>query len=145
MDALLRLPEYASCPRCGEYHIEALRRGGLCANCAYVDPAKGRGPCLVCGGSDLPLQDHHIAGRRKSDVTVPICLNCHSVLSRRQRHNEQDSETKALLYGALAMALLWWERLDGEQKQARIQWLVDKFFVLVSKLNSSFEIRLGAR
>ncbi len=139
------LSEYASCPLCGEYHTEALRRGGLCANCASVDPFKDRGLCIVCGERDLPLQNHHVAGRRKSDITVPTCLNCHSVLSRRQRHSEQDTEIKALLYGALDIALLWWERLDGEQKQACIQWLLDNFFALVSKLNSNFEIRVGAR
>ncbi len=139
------LSEYASCPLCGEYHTEALRRGGLCANCAGVDPSKDRGPCLVCGERDLPLQNHHVAGRRKSDITVPICLNCHSVLSRRQRHNEQDTEIRALLYGALDIALLWWERLDGEQKQACIQWLLDKFFGLISGPPTNVAIRLDKR
>ncbi len=86
-----------------------------------------------------------MAGRRKSDLTIPVCLNCHSVLSRRQRHNEQDTEIKALLYGALDMVLLWWERLDGERKRAYIQLLLDKFFGLISGPPTNVAIRLDKR
>lgn len=44
------------------------------------------GFCVLCGYHTDPLniQWHHIAGRKHDDVTIPVCLNCHSSLSRMQ-------------------------------------------------------------
>lgn len=77
-------PDYASCTECDEYRQAALRKSaiGLCHNCA--DNAHPRGYCWACKREDLPLERHHLAGRRHANFTVPICLNCHALLSRRQ-------------------------------------------------------------
>lgn len=48
---------------------------------------KSGGSCLICGYSEDPLilEQHHIAGRRNSDVTITVCPNCHRKLSMNQR------------------------------------------------------------
>lgn len=64
------------------------------------------GCCLICGFSGDPtiiegyrvasertiIEDHHIAGRKNSDVTICVCPNCHRWLSNKQ--NAQDAEDK---------------------------------------------------
>jgi len=42
--------------------------------------------CVVCGfDNPLALELHHIAGRAYDDELVPVCRNCHRVLSDAQR------------------------------------------------------------
>ena len=43
--------------------------------------------CHLCGYYLYPLiiEKHHIAGRRYSDITIPVCPNCHRILSTKQR------------------------------------------------------------
>jgi hypothetical protein len=75
--------EYASCA-CGEYHQAALRRlpdGRRCFNC--TDTRHRRGLCLGCEQSG-PLEEHHIGSKRHLPQTIPVCLNCHAILSRWQ-------------------------------------------------------------
>lgn len=44
------------------------------------------GHCCICGIIDpLVLEEHHIAGRKHSDLTLTLCANCHQKLSRKQR------------------------------------------------------------
>ncbi|SFM86979.1 hypothetical protein [Nitrosomonas communis] len=78
------LADYTSCQQCGEYRKAALRKSaiGLCLNCA--DQKHRKGSCWVCRKNHLPLERHHFAGRKHAALTVPICLNCHALLSRRQ-------------------------------------------------------------
>ena len=44
--------------------------------------------CLLCGYCDNPLiirykilELHHIAGRQNNNITIPVCPNCHAILS----------------------------------------------------------------
>ena len=46
----------------------------------------------MCGYCDNPLiirykiiELHHIAGRQNSNITIPICPNCHAILSLAQQ------------------------------------------------------------
>lgn len=43
--------------------------------------------CCLCGYYENPLiiERHHIAGRNNSEVTIPVCPNCHRILSNKQR------------------------------------------------------------
>ncbi|SFF03427.1 hypothetical protein [Nitrosomonas sp. Nm166] len=76
--------DYPSCSQCGEYRKVALRKPeiGLCHNCA--DKTHRKGLCKICRNDHLPLELHHLAGRKHAPNTIPICLNCHAMLSRRQ-------------------------------------------------------------
>jgi hypothetical protein len=33
--------------------------------------------CFICGSSSGPLEGHHVARSRNSDLTVPLCHGCH--------------------------------------------------------------------
>ena len=45
---------------------------------SYFD---GTGICLVCGEvNPLVLHNHHIYGRKNSEVTITTCTNCHTLL-----------------------------------------------------------------
>lgn len=78
------LSDYQSCSRCGEYRKPALRKNesSLCHNCA--DKKHRKGLCKICCRDHLPLEQHHLAGRKHAPNTMPVCLNCHAMLSRRQ-------------------------------------------------------------
>jgi hypothetical protein len=42
--------------------------------------------CLFCGIDDpLVMELHHVAGRAFDDVSVPVCRNCHRILSDQQK------------------------------------------------------------
>ena len=78
---------YAGCT-CGEYLTDALRRRlkngrPQCMNCA--DTRHNRGLCAVCLQDAVPIENNHIAGRKYSDTVIPVCLNCHAILSQSQR------------------------------------------------------------
>lgn len=46
----------------------------------------GSGCCVICFESNpLVLEEHHVAGRRNSDITFTVCANHHAILSRMQR------------------------------------------------------------
>lgn len=44
------------------------------------------GCCVICGFNQDPriLELHHIAGRKNSDIVIPVCPNCHRSLSMGQ-------------------------------------------------------------
>lgn len=50
------------------------------------------GCCLLCGYNEDPriLEEHHIAGRKNSDITITVCPNCHRKLSRKQYTWDKD-------------------------------------------------------
>lgn len=102
------LPAYPSCAVCGELRHPALHVSGrrvLCFNCS--DGRHRQGLCSQCF-TVAPLEDHHPFGRDANrlvackiadtllithqskavglcqDVTEPLCLNCHAVVSARQ-------------------------------------------------------------
>jgi len=108
----VRRDEYASCRECGEYADAALRTIGgvcLCANCA--DSHHQHGVCSICEQT-RPIEAHHIAGRRQVSDTIPVCLNCHRILSQRQYqwHPSWRVQRRPLLFmlqGALDSLYLW--------------------------------------
>lgn len=125
------LPEYASCERCGEYAAAALRvvtehrherehgeanaseRHILCANCTDTTHTQRR--CAICGGM-LPSELHHVASERQHPtLLLPVCLNCHRILSARQYrwHPAWRTEAHPLAYvlqGVCDVVCLWLER-----------------------------------
>ena len=50
------------------------------------------GYCNVCGFIEEPLiiQNHHIAGKNNDYFTIPVCPNCHTILSLDQRTWDED-------------------------------------------------------
>lgn len=46
--------------------------------------ALNAGQCAICERGDGPFEEHHVAGRHNSDLTVSACLRCHGRLSERQ-------------------------------------------------------------
>jgi hypothetical protein len=53
--------------------MELLRTASLESEC-----------CAICERRDGPFEEHHVAGRRHGDLTIPACLPCHRRLSERQ-------------------------------------------------------------
>jgi hypothetical protein len=55
---------------------------------AWVERVKagdlGSDLCAICERRDGPFEEHHIAGKLNSDLTVTVCLHCHGRLSERQ-------------------------------------------------------------
>jgi len=47
---------------------------------------KSGGWCPLCLLQVRPceIQNHHIAGRQNSNLTIPVCLRCHQLLSLKQ-------------------------------------------------------------
>jgi len=63
------IPEiYPVCSECMEYDKQ--RHEILCRN--EISES-----CPLCGYSGLAMQNHHIYGRKNSDITIRICANCH--------------------------------------------------------------------
>ena len=40
--------------------------------------------CAICEREDGPFEEHHVAGRLNSGLTICACLRCHGRLSERQ-------------------------------------------------------------
>lgn len=76
---------YVVCAQCDEFRQAALLRNHLpvlCRNCSDLNHA--RGLCLVCFRIDVPLERHHVRGRRYGHATVPLCCSCHADITARQ-------------------------------------------------------------
>jgi hypothetical protein len=112
------VPEYAICEgdACGEYYTKALSRVDgqvLCANCADTRHARRR--CAICDRV-APSESHHVASKRQHPtLTLPVCLNCHRILSRRQYRWHPSWRTGAhplryLIQGVYDVMCLWLER-----------------------------------
>lgn len=59
---------YPVCLECIEYDEQ--RHQELCRN--EISDC-----CPLCGYNGLAMQNHHIYGRKNSDITIRICANCH--------------------------------------------------------------------
>ena len=76
--------KYHSCEQCGEYRKPAMRKkvSNRCHNCSVTNHSRGH--CTICRQHDLPIEHHHLAGKKHASRTIPVCLNCHAMLSHRQ-------------------------------------------------------------
>ncbi len=108
------LADFSTCP-CGEFYRDALRPtdgGHVCRNCA--DSHHKRGRCSICS-IVAPVEQHHVAGKKHSPITLQVCLNCHAILSKRQYrfHPSWCTESRPVLFtiqGVLDVVMLWLER-----------------------------------
>ncbi|MGO8948001.1 MAG: hypothetical protein ACLQUY_10130 [Ktedonobacterales bacterium] len=110
------LPEYTACSQCGEYARAALRRVNsvvVCRNCAgRTHPQRH---CAICWRI-APSEQHHVASKRQQvTLTLPVCLNCHAILSQRQYRWPHDWRTEAhqlrcVIQGVYDVLCLWLER-----------------------------------
>lgn len=131
--------DYRSCQECGEYAGAALRAIGgvcICANCA--DTYHRHAVCAVCARYAASEQ-HHVATWRQSPLTIPVCLNCHAILSRRQYQwhpawRAQPPELRPLLYlvqGVLDVVTLWCERSPVADQSADLMRLLGRAALLL--------------
>jgi hypothetical protein len=78
--------------------------------------------CLTCGHNG-ELEAHHVAGRRNHPFTVDVCVDCHRLLSDKQRAAGIElraavegvplDSSRALLVGAMHLVQLFAERHAG--------------------------------
>lgn len=110
------LPEYAACTRCGEYAASALRvmdGQAVCHNCA--DATHRHRHCAICWRM-APSEQHHVASKRQHPtLTLPVCLNCHAILSQRQYNwppawRSEAHKLRCVIQGVYDVLCLWLER-----------------------------------
>jgi hypothetical protein len=75
--------------------------------------------CLNCG-PHADIEAHHVGGRRNHPLTVDVCVDCHRILSIRQRaagielrdavEGTELDATRALLVGAMHLVQLFAQR-----------------------------------
>ncbi len=71
--------QLTECAKCEEYRRAALREIDdtiMCFNCSPYASNKPIARCHLCE-KVLPCEVHHVYGRRKSPLTIPLCCNCH--------------------------------------------------------------------
>jgi hypothetical protein len=81
------------------------------------------GSCIICGNNQDPriLELHHIAGRKNSDVTIPVCSNCHRTLSMGQ-------EPRKFERGK-----------DDKTDQEKLAWNLDDYALLFKLLSYNLQ------
>lgn len=58
---------------------DIIDKGSYCHTCGnYIDPMIMRNPQSY-------FNNHHIGGRNNSDITIPVCPNCHAILTLNQK------------------------------------------------------------
>ena len=58
---------------------DLIDKGSYCHTCGnFIDPMVMRNPRSY-------FNNHHISGRKNSDITIPICPNCHAKLTLNQK------------------------------------------------------------
>ena len=127
------LREYAVCSRCGEFRYAAIRRGlpgPVCRTCASVKHP--RGPCFGCVRLDLPFERHHVAGRRHGRATIPLCLNCHAVMTAKQYGWQEMAahvggtwpySPYAAVFGCIELVGMSWEQANLRTPNRFVCWL----------------------
>ncbi len=86
--------------------------------------------CPLCGIDDpLALELHHIAGRDYDDELVPVCRNCHRLLSDRQKdhppgNNRSASDPERIGHFLLGLADMF------EMLVKRLREFAEKLFAL---------------
>jgi hypothetical protein len=108
--------DYVLCARCDEYDDAALsiiHRVPLCRNCQSTRATMRI--CSICARW-APSERHHIASKRQMPtLTLPVCLNCHAILSQMQTRWDPRWKTESrplwfLLEGLCDVLVLWLER-----------------------------------
>jgi transcription elongation factor Elf1 len=145
------LPEYASCVRCGEYVNSALKviRGQvLCRNCR--DRSHQHRMCAICA-QELPTEIHHVAMKRQiPSLTITICLNCHAILSLRQKQWDRSCLTERhplrfLVQGVHDVTRVWLDRSPAvTQCRAFFTMLGHATLIALSYLRLDALAELGA-
>jgi hypothetical protein len=145
------LPEYASCAVCGEYAQAALaisRGRVLCRNCRARRPQ--RGVCAICNRT-APTEIHHVAMERQiKHLTIEVCLNCHALLSLRQKQWHRSCLTERhplrfLVQGVVDVSRLWLEHSPAvKQCRAFFTMLGHAALIALSYLRLDALAELGA-
>ncbi len=124
MPTTVTKPPASRCPSCGEdWPGLVSKETGLCRNCAVLqglshEPHRGfLDHCSLCGGTHVPAQEHHLAGKRNTRfLVVRICLNCHSIATDRQcrewdsRWNTGTHPSPFIVQGLYDVWWIWWQR-----------------------------------
>ncbi len=97
------------------------------------------GCCLTCG-LFADLEAHHIAGRGNSDLVVPVCVECHRILSNWQlsagielEHDAPRTEadrTRALVVGTVHLLQLF------AQRHRNRSWISDELWIYTARVSS---------
>jgi hypothetical protein len=73
---------FSKCMSCNERNPSALMRRGegfVCGVCEAKERGRPERICERCG-ENVPFEDHHIFGKRVSDETEILCINCHRIV-----------------------------------------------------------------
>ncbi len=100
--------------------------------------------CAVCGRTDRPLEDHHIAGKLNDDRTVPLCVGepgCHLDATEMQRAWDQrwlkpgnpPSLKRALFILGLANLCTLRARYRDPSYEVIAKWLIRKYAELAQR------------
>jgi hypothetical protein len=80
--------------------------------------------CVVCGFDDpVALELHHIAGRPYGDQLVPVCRNCHRLLSDAQKdhpepQNQPPSELESIVHFLLGRSDIFVRLVERDREIA---------------------------
>jgi hypothetical protein len=131
------MPEYASCEKCGECARPALRmlRGKVvCQNCADRRHQPLR--CAVCF-KEAPGEYHHVASERQQPhFTIAVCLNCHAILSQKQRRWDpawlrESHPVRCIIQGVLDVVALWLKRSPSVEPCRQLLGMLGQAFLLL--------------
>lgn len=89
------VPLGSQCEKCGQSHRRSLRYVGdaiLCRECARVEPHT-IGWCLVAG-KQTTIQEHHVLTREWSDLTMPVNVSLHGMITHYMELEPRFSPTK---------------------------------------------------
>ncbi len=73
---------FACCMSCDEINSAALMRRGnkfICGNCEARERGRPTKICVRCH-KDNPYENNHVRGRKISDETEVLCINCHRIV-----------------------------------------------------------------
>jgi len=81
------------CEFCGEEYLSRNPFAKYCKKCkdilSFCKAWEGASICICCGELNpffqLHISGHHLFGRDNSDVSIPICANCHELTRNRNR------------------------------------------------------------
>jgi hypothetical protein len=111
-----------------------LRGVCVCQNCS--DRRHPRLRCMICF-KELPGEHHHVAGERQHPgFTIPVCLNCHAVLSERQRRWDptwltEPHPVRCLIQGVLDVVEVWLKRSPAAEQCLRLLCMPGYAFLLL--------------